>query len=157
MGLFDFMRGKGRSVKKGNEAAEIKQDIHDKLGGSVEDLSVSFDDGTVTLRGKVTSHAARERAILLAGNVDGVEKVQDALLVFTAQSEITANQAAEKAAEERAAQFYTIQKGDSLSKIAKERYGDAMKWRALYEANSGVIDDPDKIYPGQTIRVPDLD
>lgn len=156
MGLFDFMRGKGRSVNKGREADEISQDIRQKLGGSVEDLRVSFDDGTVTLRGKTTSHAARERAILLAGNVDGVEKVNDAILVFTAQSEATAD-AASTSAEEREAQFYTIKSGDSLSKIAKERYGDASKWRALLEANDSIIDDPDKIYPGQTIRVPDLD
>jgi nucleoid-associated protein YgaU len=52
--------------------------------------------------------------------------------------------------------YYTIVKGDSLSKIAKEVYGDYKKWTELFEANREVIKDPDLIYPGQTIRIPDL-
>ena len=53
-------------------------------------------------------------------------------------------------------QFYTIVKGDSLSRIAKRFYGNAMKYPVLFEANREVIKDPDRIYPGQVIRVPDL-
>lgn len=49
---------------------------------------------------------------------------------------------------------YVVQKGDSLSKIAKERYGNANEWRKIYEANKDVIKDPDLIYPGQTLRIP---
>ena len=52
--------------------------------------------------------------------------------------------------------FYTIQKGDSLSKVAQAQYGDPMKWKALFEANREVIKDPDLIYPGQQIRIPEL-
>jgi nucleoid-associated protein YgaU len=49
---------------------------------------------------------------------------------------------------------YTIQKGDTLSGIAKREYGNASEWRAIYEANRDVIKDPDLIYPGQTINIP---
>ena len=50
---------------------------------------------------------------------------------------------------------YTVVKGDSLSKIAKHLYGDAQKWRKIYEANRDQIKNPDLIYPGQTFTIPD--
>jgi nucleoid-associated protein YgaU len=50
---------------------------------------------------------------------------------------------------------YTVVKGDSLSKIAKREYGDANKWRTIYEANRHLIKDPDLIYPGQLLTIPE--
>lgn len=50
---------------------------------------------------------------------------------------------------------YTVQKGDTLSKIAEHYYGNASKWRVIYEANRDLIKDPDLIYPGQTFRIPE--
>ena len=49
---------------------------------------------------------------------------------------------------------YVVVKGDSLSKIAKQEYGDANKWRTIYEANKDLIKDPDLIYPGQELKIP---
>lgn len=49
---------------------------------------------------------------------------------------------------------YTIQKGDTLSAIAKQHYGEASAWKILFEANRDVLDDPDRIYPGQEIKIP---
>ena len=145
MGLFDFIKGIGKKIGRGREADEIKQDIVNALGDSVDNLHVSYDDGTVTLRGTVDSHAAREKAVLLAGNVESVEKVNDLIVVDTPDEE-----------EAPSTNFYTIQSGDSLWKIAQKHYGDGNKWNALFEANREVIKDPDKIYPGQQIRVPEL-
>lgn len=54
-----------------------------------------------------------------------------------------------------AGRSYTVQKGDSLSKIAKREYGDAQQWRRIYEANRDVIQNPDLIYPGQVFRIPE--
>ncbi|HEY9255026.1 MAG TPA: LysM peptidoglycan-binding domain-containing protein [Stenotrophomonas sp.] len=51
-------------------------------------------------------------------------------------------------------QSYTVQKGDSLSKIAKQHYGDANAWQQIFQANRDVLEDPDKIFPGQTLRLP---
>jgi len=51
-------------------------------------------------------------------------------------------------------QSYTVQKGDSLSKIAKQYYGDANAWQKIFQANRDVLEDPDKIFPGQTLRLP---
>lgn len=56
--------------------------------------------------------------------------------------------------EHAGARTYTVVKGDSLSKIAKHEYGDAGAWRRIFDANRDVIDDPDLIHPGQTLRIP---
>ena len=114
------------------------------MGDRVENLGVTYDDGTVTLSGSVASQAAKEKAVLLAGNIKGVEQVND--------EHLTVKEA--PASEEPAFTFYEVKSGDSLSKIAKQHYGDANKWKALFEANREVIEDPDLIYPGQKIRVP---
>ena len=143
MGIFDFLKNIGRDVDKGKEADNIKQTLNTALGDQVTGLNVSFDDGVVKLFGVVDSQAAKEKAVLLAGNVKNVEKVDDQLVI--------------RAPEPPPPTFYTIEKGDSLSKIAKEKYGDAGLWKKLFEANREVIEDPDKIYPGQRIRIPDLD
>jgi nucleoid-associated protein YgaU len=52
------------------------------------------------------------------------------------------------------ARTYTVRKGDSLSRIAKEVYGDAQQWRKIHEANRDIIDDPDLIHPGQVLKLP---
>jgi nucleoid-associated protein YgaU len=49
---------------------------------------------------------------------------------------------------------YVVQKGDSLSKIAKHEYGDASKWKKIFEANQDTIKNPDLIHPGQSLRIP---
>lgn len=147
MGIFDFMKNMGRDVE-GETATAITSDLNDKLPGLIDNLNVAFDDGTVTLTGEASSAEVREKAILLAGNVKGVEKVNDSKLTVAE---------AEPEATEPEPKFYTIQKGDSLSKIAKNEYGDGGKWRELYNANREIIDNPDLIHPGQRIRIPDLD
>ena len=146
MGIFDFLKNMGRDVD-GETAQSITDDLNSKLPNLIEDLSVTFEDGTVTLSGEASSAEVREKAILLAGNVKGVEKVEDGHLTVAE---------AEAEAEAPEPTFYTVQRGDSLSKIAKAHYGDAGKWNQVFEANRGIIDDPDLIYPGQQIRIPDL-
>jgi nucleoid-associated protein YgaU len=146
MGIFDFLKNMGRDVD-GETAQSITDDLNSKLPNLIEDLSVTFEDGTVTLSGEASSAEVREKAILLAGNVKGVEKVEDGHLTVAE---------AEAEAEAPEPTFYTVQRGDSLSKIAKAHYGDAGKWNEVFEANRGIIDDPDLIYPGQQIRIPDL-
>ncbi|MDX1741823.1 MAG: peptidoglycan-binding protein LysM [Rhodothermales bacterium] len=138
MGIFSFLKTIGKKVLPGREAEEITADINESLGAHVNELQVAFDDGTVTIQGTVDSQATKEKAILLAGNVEGVEQVVDNLAIEVKPI------------------FYTIQKGDSLSKVAQAQYGDPMKWKALFEANREVIKDPDLIYPGQQIRIPEL-
>lgn len=113
----------------------------EELGLAPEDLSVSFREGVVEVNGTVSTPADRERIILALGNVEGVSQVVDALTLEGEAPEPT---------------FYTVQPGDTLSKIAKQHYGDAMKYPMIFEANRPMLKDPDKIYPGQVLRIPDL-
>ena len=158
MGLFDFLGNAGRKVfGGGDEGDAIKREIAKELGNNVQNLQVTFANGVATLRGTASSQAAAEKAVLIAGNVDGVRQVNDDGLAVAGQAPVTGtmgkNPDVAKApkAEPR---FYDIKSGDTLSKIAKQYYGDANQWQRLFEANREVIGDPDKIYPGQRIRVP---
>ncbi len=152
MGLFDFIKNAGRKLNPGQEAQEIKNLLASSLGSQLSNVNVSWADGTAKVFGVATSHAAKEKAVLLVGNHDGVDKVDDQITV----SQTTLAQQAQtvQVTQAAASEFYTIEKGDSLSKIAGEKMGDTGKWKALFEANKEVIEDPDKIYPGQRIRIP---
>ena len=143
MGLFDFLKNIGKDVDEGKEADQIASHLQTAFGASIEGLNVAYDDGTVTLSGQADSFATKQKAVLMAGNVKNVEKVNDMLTVRVDEPEPEPK-------------FYTVEKGDSLSKIAKEVYGDYKKWEELFAANKEVIENPDLIYPGQKIRIPEL-
>ena len=91
--------------------------------------------------GTVPDQETREKVVLCCGNVASVEHVNDQLKVANAG---------------QAGDFYTVKSGDTLSKIAKQHYGDANRYSAIFEANKPMLSDPDKIYPGQTLRIPRL-
>ena len=109
------------------------------MGFQVEDLDIRFDDGLATVSGKVKDQSTREKVILTIGNVEGVGQVSDDIEV--------ADPAEESA-------LHVVQRGDTLSAIAKEYYGDAMKYPVIFEANRPMLKDPDLIYPGQVLRIP---
>lgn len=155
MGLLDFLKDAGKDLfggKSGNEAEEIKKEVEKALGSNVSNLGVRYDNGRVTLQGEAKSLAAKEKASLIAGNVKGVSHVDDDGLRVAGQA-ATGGQTA-GASTSPGSRYYTIQSGDTLSKIAKEHYGDANAYNKIFEANREVIGDPDKIYPGQQIRIP---
>jgi len=141
MGMFEFLGGVGAKLfgKGKNEAEEIEKLLNKDLPGKIENLKAEFKDGTVTLSGGCDSHATREKAVLLAGNVKGVTRVNDQLTSPPAEEPTV---------------FYTVKSGDSLSKIARALMGDGNKWPRLFEANKEVIKNPDLIYPGQQLRIP---
>lgn len=92
-----------------------------------------------TIKGQVKSQADKEKIILAVGNVDHVAQVDDQMTV------------AEPAPQ---SQFYTVQSGDNLSKIAKQYYGDANQYNKIFEANRPLLKNADDIYPGQVLRIP---
>lgn len=141
MGLFDFVKNIGKNLfSKEAEAAEsIKKHIAEENPG-IDGLDVTFDNGIVNITGNAASPEAMEKAILMAGNVKGVENV-------TAEG-LTAPEQTEKV------EYYTIVSGDTLSGIAKKYLGNANDYPKIFEANREVIKDPDKIFVGQKIRIP---
>jgi nucleoid-associated protein YgaU len=107
----------------------------------VDNLQVSFDgaSATATVSGQAQDQATKEKVVLCCGNIHSVEKVNDQMTVATAAPE---------------AKYYTVVGGDTLSKISKQMYGDANKYNAIFEANKPMLTSPDKIYPGQMLRIP---
>lgn len=138
MGLFSFLKGKGKKVGAA-EASEAPspEDLTAELSdlGLQDGLEVSVDGDKVTLTGTPTDQAAKEKAIVAMGNIEGVATVSD-----------------ETPGEEPV--FYEVQSGDNLSAIAKKTLGSANKYIAIFEANKPMLSDPDKIYPGQVLRIP---
>ena len=151
MGLLSFFKGVGDKVFGKEEAAPTPEAAplrasallaHVKsLGLPYNALTVKTTGDTVILEGEVAQQEDAEKIALAVGNVEGVEIVDNRLVVAEPQEEAT---------------FYTVVKGDSLSKIAKAVYGDAMKYPVIFEANKPMLTHPDKIYPGQVLRIPAL-
>jgi nucleoid-associated protein YgaU len=148
MGLIDFVKEAGESLLKkaeesGKTAGEAVSKRIQDLGLSVDGLKVDVDADKAVLSGKAATQAEREKAVLAAGNTQGVAQVDDQLSVA----------ASEPASE---SQYYRVVSGDTLSKIAKQYYGDTAKYPVIFEANQPMLKDPDKIYPGQVLRIPPL-
>ncbi|ASJ74699.1 peptidoglycan-binding protein LysM [Granulosicoccus antarcticus] len=141
MGLFDFAKDMGKKLfdSEDDASGKIKEALESDNPG-IEGLDVSYEGGKVVLTGKAASAEAMEKAVLIAGNVEGVTDVDVSGLESPAAAADVV--------------YYTVQSGDSLSKIAKSYLGDAMAYPALFEANREVIKDADLIYPGQKIRIP---
>ncbi len=153
MGLFSFLKDAGKKILgSGNDDEAIKNEIESSFDETpIDGLVVSVEDGVVTLAGVAKDNATREKAILIAGNIEGVEAVNADQLV---SPEII--EASTPASEAPTSEFYTIQEGDTLWAIAQKYYGDGNKYQVIVEENLEVIKDADKIYPGQTIRIPNI-
>ena len=104
-------------------------------------LTVTFDGATATASvfGVAPDQATREKIVLCCGNVSDVASVKDMMSVDQSAPE---------------AQYYTVVAGDTLSKIAKHYYGDANKYPAIFDADKPMLSSPDRIYPGQKLRIP---
>lgn len=153
MGLFSFIKEAGAKIfgKKEAEApveekAQLKASAllnHVKeLGLSYQTIVIKLKGDDVILEGKVDKQEDAEKIVLAVGNVEGVDTVDNQMEVVEPKPE---------------AQYHTVVKGEWLSKIAKKYYGDANKYNVIFEANKPMLKDPDLIYPGQVLRIPNLD
>lgn len=158
MGLFSFIKEAGEKLFGGSEAnaatpasqddlnAKAAQAIATYIGTQnlgISDLAVQFDgpQGKVTVQGTAPTQAAKEKVTLCCGNVASVQSVDNQMEVSNPEPE---------------AQYHDVVRGDTLSAIAKTYYGDANKYPAIFEANQPMLTSPDKIYPGQKLRIPAL-
>lgn len=159
MGIFDFVKDAGEKVlgrKEGEDeeaAAEARADEELaelrkgneilrfvlEMGLPVEEVKVRYDDGVATVTGTAETTAVKENIILAIGNIEGVAKVDDRMTVETKEPE---------------AVMYTVRSGDTLGEIAEEQYGDASRYPEIFQANRPMLKDPDLIYPGQVLRIP---
>lgn len=146
MGLFNFVKEAGEKLwdtVTGNASAEdqsakLKEHL-DKSGSPCTDkVDVQVVDGKAVVTGDAVSRAEREDPVAI-GNVAGISGVEDKVAVAQSDAE---------------SRFYTVKKGDTLSAISKEMYGNANLYNKIFEANKPMLSSPDKIYPGQVLRIP---
>ncbi len=138
MGLFNFWKKSGKTLKGGGDAApsadELKKEVAD-LGLDAEGLEISVEGDTVKVSGDAVSQEAREKVILAVGRVEGVAAVDDQ----TGGADPV---------------FHTVEKGDTLWAIATKTLGNGARYEEIFEANKPMLSHPDKIYPGQVLRIP---
>lgn len=164
MGLFSFIKNAGAKIfgarkntkdksavltaekereeelENAKAAQKLETTIHD-LDLKIDNLKIVIQDDMATISGRALDQSTREKIILVVGNVEGIAQVDDNMEVENKEPE---------------AVFHTVERGDTLSKIAKEHYGSANKYPEIFEANKPMLTDPDKIYPGQVLRIPAL-
>jgi nucleoid-associated protein YgaU len=153
MGLFSFIKNAGARVfgigktteEEAIEAATGLRNAVETLGFEVADLNIVVEDDVATVSGEAANQATREKVVLVVGNTEGIASVDDRMTVAVAE------------VEEPVAQFHTVASGDTLGKIAKTYYGNAMKYPVIFETNKPMLEHPDKIYPGQVLRIPAID
>lgn len=184
MGLFSFLRDVGAKLSgsSGAYAAPTPETLAGelrRLGLPADAVHIEIEGDTAHLTGTVPDAETRERVVLAVGNVNGIGQVDDKLTggdstgrdlldtmaglarvpagAATVQSTATAVHGAAARPIEQGpggSAFYTVQKGDTLSAIAQRHYGDANAYPTIFEANRPMLVSPDRIYPGQVLRLP---
>jgi|SRR5690606_35840839 len=162
MGLFNFIKNAGSKIfgagketkqqtakvegdkgarerEENNKAARRLEETIRDLKLQVENLRIDIEGEMATVSGKALNQSTKEKVVLVVGNVEGISQVDDNMQVENKEPE---------------AVFHTVETGDTLSKISKEHYGDANKYHDIFEANKPMLTHPDKIYPGQVLRIP---
>ncbi|NML18446.1 peptidoglycan-binding protein LysM [Azohydromonas caseinilytica] len=142
-------------AKLNQEAGDAIERYVQQLGLQVQGLQVAFDgaSSTATVTGQAPDQATKEKVLLAAGNVQGVAGVTDQMTVAgQAQAAVGTGQVQDAA--QAPAQFHTVASGDTLSKISAQYYGNANDYMRIFEANKPMLSDPNKIYPGQMLRIP---
>ena len=140
MGLWNFVKNAGKSLVGSAEASEapaedvLMQEVSN-LGLDASGLNITVEGDQVKVTGDAVSQEMKEKVILAVGNVEGVAAVED---------EVTGGDPV----------FHTVVSGDNLSKIAKKHLGSANAYPKIFEANKPMLSHPDKIYPGQVLRIP---
>lgn len=146
MGLFDFFkRDKGKEIFEENADAHKRAEaIRNEIQrlGLPGDIKVNVEGGKVKVTGDVPDEATREKLVMIVGNVKYIDAVDD--------SGVTGGQP-----QGRQPKVHEVQSGDTLSAIAKEHYGDANAYQRIFEANRPMLKDPDDIYPGQVLIIPE--
>jgi nucleoid-associated protein YgaU len=142
--ILEFVKAAGEQLSDAADAARAQQIVNavNVVNMRITDLAIDLEGDVATVRGTAQTTAEKEVALIMVGNTEGIAQVVDEMEVVEAEPEAT---------------FYTVQKGDTLSKIAKAHFGEARRYREIFEANKPMLKDPDRIYPGQVLRIPALD
>lgn len=154
MGIFDFVKSVGKKLGIGDEetapsADDLKKEL-DSFGLGTEKVEVEVKGDTAVIKGEVADQSIFEKAVIAVGNTLGVSKVE------ASEMKVAGSEAAGAPKDPK---FVTVKKGDNLWKIAEAAYGKGKgpEYKRIFEANTPMLKDPDLIYPGQVLRIPELD
>jgi nucleoid-associated protein YgaU len=147
MGLIDFVMSAGEKLfgnaeKENTAKAAALASFVAKLGLPVTGLKIDVAEEVATAFGSVPDQETREKVVLAIGNTTGIARVDDRISVDPPKP---------------TAVYYTVVSGDTLGGIAKKHYGNAAKYPVIFEANKPMLTDPNLIYPGQVLRIPNLE
>lgn len=149
MGLFSFIKNAGSKLFGGNESPEEKaQKVKDhvsKYGFDLSGVHFSMNGEKVVVSGEAKNIDEKQKILATAGNIEGVDGVEDKL---------TLKEPLKIEIPDLSKTMYTVVSGDTLSKISKEVYGDPNLYNKIFEANKPMLTDPNKIYPGQVLYIP---
>ncbi len=168
MNIFNFVKDAGEkllgfdhSKNTADNAVELAKKLQEKIESlnlGIDKPEIKVDGDKVTLNGYATNQEALEKAILTVGNTPGIASVESQLQTTKATGEPASGSTTAGTSHDGTTQidpaFYTVKSGDNLSKIAKQFYGDANAYQQIFEANKPMLTSPDKIYPGQALRIP---
>lgn len=168
MGIFDFVKSVGKKIGIGDDeppsADQLKKDL-DSYDLGTDKVQVEVKGDKAVLKGVVSDQSIFEKAVIAVGNTLGISKVEAGELKVVAPDsglkldKVDMTELVKASAPARQPVFYTVKKGDNLSKIAEAQYGKgkASKYTLIFEANKPMLKHPDKIYPGQVLRIPDIE
>ncbi len=149
MGIFDFVKSVGKQLGIGSEdtppsAEDLKKEL-DSHGLGTEGIEITLDGDKAVIKGAVADQSIFEKAVIAVGNSLGVSKVE------ASDVKVAGGNAGDP-------RFHEVKKGDNLWKIAVKAYGKGKgpKYTVIFEANKPMLKDPDLIYPGQILRIPDI-
>ena len=143
MGLFNFVKDAGEKLwdavtgqhDKDDQAKKVQEHLNKTGIPDADKVNIQIADGKATVTGDGLSQEAKEKILVAVGNISGIASVDDQV--------------------KTASQFYTVKSGDTLSAISKQVYGNANLYNKIFEANKPMLKSPDKIYPGQVLRIPE--
>ena len=148
MGLFNFVKDAGEKLwdavtgqhDKDDQAKKVQEHLSKTGIPDADKVNIQIADGKETVTGDALSQEAKEKILVAVGNISGIASVDDQVKTATPAT---------------ASQFYTVKSGDTLSAISKQVYGNANLYNKIFEANKPMLKSPDKIYPGQVLRIPE--
>lgn len=175
MGIFDSIKNAFGGGEKPKESVAGPSQLLREAGIDPGGLKFGFGTGTISVSGTIAAESDRAKILEVLKGIEGISKVDDHMTVAapvaptpapeppvapqaeSAPAEATRAEPAPEAEPAAEGRTYTVQSGDSLWKISEAMYGSGAKYKHIFEANRDILDDPDRIFPGQVLKIPDLD
>lgn len=163
MGIFESIKSAfGGKAEADTDVVVGPSQILRDAGCDPSGLKFGFSPGTITVSGEITDEADRQKILDALASMPEISTVQDNLTVSTstpdtppATPEIEVAAGTSAAKDQGVSRTYTVQSGDTLWKIAQDMYGNGSKYMMIFEANTDLLKDPDQIFPGQELVIPD--